>query len=182
MNGSLGISVRSLGRGPQGQIASPGARGGGGNYQRRIWNMLMCLHAYVHASLCEPCLRACMWTWNTFKFHATCYLLTFNPNPGGYINWCCHVARSNIWPLRRPIGEREALRHATVIVGSSAPSLRQCYRQWGQLKNCLVCQLLTGGVPGQGVVEEGVKESNTPPYCSEYTKTEQRLFRALFGL
>jgi hypothetical protein len=115
------------------------------------------------------CLCACQFMWTMFtcmyvnlkhiqiSCYSTCYLLTFNPNPDGYINWCCHVARSNIWPLRWPIGEREALHHATVIVGSSAPSLRKSYRHWGQLKNCLVCQLLARGVPGQGIVEEGVK-------------------------
>ncbi len=50
---------------------------------------------------------------------------TFNPKPGGYINWHCRAARSHIWLLRRPIGEREARRHAAAIVGSSAPTLRK---------------------------------------------------------
>jgi hypothetical protein len=34
-------------------------------------------------------------------------------------NWRCRAARSRIWLLRRPIGEREALRHTAVVVGSS---------------------------------------------------------------
>jgi hypothetical protein len=65
--------------------------------------------------------------------------------PGGCINWRCRAARSRIWPLRRPIGENEALRHATVVVGSSAPTLRKSLRPWGQLRNCLLRQLLAGG-------------------------------------
>jgi hypothetical protein len=44
-----------------------------------------------------------------------------NPKPGGYINWRCHAARSHIWLLRRPIGEKEALRHAPPL--SEAPGL-----------------------------------------------------------
>ncbi len=43
----------------------------------------------------------------------------FNPKPGGYINWRCRAARSHIWLLRRPIREREALRHAAAGVGTS---------------------------------------------------------------
>ncbi len=47
-----------------------------------------------------------------------------NPNPGGFINVRFRLARSHIWPPRQPIEEREALRHAAAVVGSSAPSLR----------------------------------------------------------
>ncbi len=48
-----------------------------------------------------------------------------NPNLGSYINWHCHAARSCIWLLRRTIGERKTLHHATAVVGSSVPSLRK---------------------------------------------------------
>ncbi len=48
-----------------------------------------------------------------------------NPKPCGYINLRCRAAWSHIWLLRRPIGEREALRHALAAVSSSGPTLRK---------------------------------------------------------
>ncbi len=42
-----------------------------------------------------------------------------NPQLGGYINGHCHAARSRMWLLRQPIGERKSLRHANAVVGSS---------------------------------------------------------------
>jgi hypothetical protein len=78
-----------------------------------------------------------------------------NPNP--HINWRCHAARSDIWPPRQPIGEREALRHAAAIVGSSMRSLRKSQRPWGRLRNYLVHWLLASAVPRQGSVVEEVK-------------------------
>ncbi len=68
-----------------------------------------------------------------------------------------HAAGNHTWLPRQPIGEREALRHAAAVVGSSAPSLRKSQRPWREFRNCLVRRLLVGGVPGQGVVVEGVK-------------------------
>jgi hypothetical protein len=91
------------------------------------------------------------WAWTVWY--------QMNPKPGGYINWRCRAARSRIWLLRLPIGERESIRHATAIVGSSGPSIRKNKRLWGWLKNCLVHRLLAGGVPSPGVVVvEGVTE------------------------
>jgi hypothetical protein len=52
-------------------------------------------------------------------------VMASNPKPCGYINLSCQVARSHICLLRRPIGEREALRHALAVVGSSGPTLRK---------------------------------------------------------
>ncbi len=48
-----------------------------------------------------------------------------NPKPCGYINLHCCADRSHIWLHRQPIGEREALRHAPAVVGSSEPTLRK---------------------------------------------------------
>ncbi len=53
-----------------------------------------------------------------------CPFITLIPKPGGYINWRFGMARSRIWLLRRPIGERESLHHVAAVVGSSA-SLRK---------------------------------------------------------
>jgi hypothetical protein len=92
------------------------------------------------------------------------YFDPVNPKLGRYINWRCpRAARSHIWLLRQPIGEREVLRHASAIVGSSRPTLRKSWRPWGRLQNCLVRQLLAGEVPGPGVVVEGVLEGSYKP-------------------
>ncbi len=79
-----------------------------------------------------------------------------------------------MWPPRRPIGDREALHHAGAVVRNSVPSLRKSKRPWGRLKNCLVCWLLAGGVPGQGVMVEGVKGVKYPPCHQECTKTVKK--------
>ncbi len=39
---------------------------------------------------------------------------------------------------RRPIGEREAIRHAAAVVGSSGPTLRKSQRPCGRLQNCML--------------------------------------------
>jgi hypothetical protein len=52
-----------------------------------------------------------------------CYLQWLNPKPCGYINLRCRAAWSHIRLLRRPIREREALRHALAAVSSSRPTL-----------------------------------------------------------
>ncbi len=97
-----------------------------------------------------------------------------NPNSDGYINWHCHAARSNIWPPRRPIREREDSRHSAAIVASFAPSIRKSLKRWGLLKNCLVCRLLAGGVPRQGVVVEGVKGVKYAPMPPKIYKNRKK--------
>jgi hypothetical protein len=84
-----------------------------------VWN-----RSYVESCRLPPvAMVPCeILTYCTIRTEA-CSEISINPNPGSYINWCCCVARSHIWLLRRPIGEREALRHAAAIVRSSGPTV-----------------------------------------------------------
>ncbi len=68
------------------------------------------------SSLCKQCYQ---------QNSCTAVVREINPKPCGYINFCCRAARSHIWLCRRPIGKREALRHAPAVVGSSRPTLRK---------------------------------------------------------
>jgi hypothetical protein len=99
-----------------------------------------------------------------------------NPNPGTYINWCCSVARSHIWPPRRPIGERKALHHAAAQVRSSALSRRKSKRLRWWLKNCLVCRLLAGGSARAGSGGGGSQGSQIGPHAARNVWKRRLIF------
>jgi hypothetical protein len=105
-------------------------------WYRHSWK---CLNS---VKVCEPILYFSAdtekflladWTWKIHKKSCqpignkeSCWADCLTPNRAAiHINWRCRAARSYIWLLRQPIGEREALRHATATVGSSRPTLRK---------------------------------------------------------
>ncbi len=108
-----------------------------GNHGRQAWLGLYVPHALAQADALQPRIQTFYWPYVRHNDMSTIFH-HFNPNLGGYINWRFPVAKSHIISPRRPIGEREALCHATAVVGSSAPLLRKSQRPWGRLKNCLV--------------------------------------------
>jgi hypothetical protein len=74
----------------------------------------------MEMSFFDSCPQICLkyskhncekYSWSC-AFEPPLKMMTFNPKPCGYINLRCRAARSHILLLRRPIGEREALRHA----------------------------------------------------------------------
>ncbi len=62
------------------------------------------------------------WEWRA-KWTCSMSSTSFNPKPCGYMKLSCSAAWSHIWLLWRPIGEREALRHALAVVSSSGPTV-----------------------------------------------------------
>jgi hypothetical protein len=120
-------------------------------------------------------VRACTLVCASSKCvcHRVAYLMKcLNPKPCGYLNLHCRADRSHIWLLRWPIGEREALRHAPAVVGSSGPTLRKSKRPCRRLQNCLVRRLLVGGVPRLGGGGRGgLRSQLSLPSRPKYTKT-----------
>jgi hypothetical protein len=98
------------------------------------------------------------------------FLRTFYPKPDSYINCCCCVARSRISLLTRPIGGREALRHATAVVRSSMPSLRKI-ETVRSAQELLGAPTIGGGVPVRGWWWMESKKSNKLPSRPECMKT-----------
>jgi hypothetical protein len=89
-----------------------------------------------------------------------------NPKPCCHINLRCRVAKSHIWLLRWPIGEREVLCHAPAAVGAPDLHLERARDRVGGSRTAWCANYWWGECPvrrgGRGGLRGQIKPSKQP--------------------